>query len=56
MPIGLYRQRSKRVLNLAKEMVKRNGRLPKERNKLEFKEKRKWQQIITQKDMSMRLN
>ncbi|NCI48484.1 hypothetical protein GWC95_01025 [Sediminibacterium roseum] len=34
-PVGLYRQRSKRLMNLAKEMVKRNGRLPKERGELE---------------------
>ncbi len=34
-PIGLYRQRSKRLMSLAKEMVKRNGRLPKGRNELE---------------------
>lgn len=34
-PIGLYRQRSKRLLNLAKEMLKRNGRLPKDRFELE---------------------
>ena len=35
MPIGLYRQRSIRLQNLAKEMVKRNGRLPQERKDLE---------------------
>lgn len=35
VPIGLYRQRSKRLKSLAKEMVKRNGRLPRERNELE---------------------
>jgi A/G-specific adenine glycosylase len=34
-PIGLYRQRSVRLQNLAKEMVKRNGRLPKDRKELE---------------------
>lgn len=34
-PIGLYRQRSVRLQNLAKEMVKRNGRLPKNREDLE---------------------
>lgn len=34
-PIGLYKQRSKRLMLLAKEMVKRNGRLPKERADLE---------------------
>jgi len=34
-PVGLYRQRSKRLINLAKEMVKRNGRLPKDREELE---------------------
>ena len=34
-PIGLYRQRSVRLQNLAKEMVKRNGRLPKDRQDLE---------------------
>lgn len=34
-PIGLYTQRSIRLKNLAKEMVKRNGRLPKEREELE---------------------
>lgn len=34
-PVGLYRQRSKRLMALAKEMVKRNGRLPKEREELE---------------------
>lgn len=34
-PIGLYRQRSKRLMSLAKEMVKRNGRLPKDRHELE---------------------
>ncbi len=35
MPIGLYRQRSVRLQNLAREMVKRNGRLPQERTDLE---------------------
>lgn len=35
-PIGLYRQRSKRLMNLAKEMVKRNGRIPKDRKELEL--------------------
>lgn len=34
-PVGLYRQRSKRLMSLAKEMVKRNGRLPKDRKELE---------------------
>lgn len=34
-PIGLYRQRSVRLRNLAIEMVKRNGRLPKDRQELE---------------------
>ena len=34
-PIGLYRQRSKRLKSLAIEMVKRNGRLPKDRTELE---------------------
>ncbi|MBB1283225.1 hypothetical protein HRH25_02485 [Flavisolibacter sp. BT320] len=34
-PIGLYRQRSSRLKNLATEMVKRNGRLPKDRKELE---------------------
>jgi A/G-specific adenine glycosylase len=34
-PIGLYNQRSKRLKSLAEEMVKRNGRLPKDRNELE---------------------
>ena len=34
-PIGLYRQRSVRLQNLAKEMVKRNGRLPRDREDLE---------------------
>jgi A/G-specific adenine glycosylase len=35
IPIGLYRQRSVRLQNLAKEMVKRNGRLPRDRADLE---------------------
>jgi A/G-specific adenine glycosylase len=35
IPVGLYRQRSKRLMNLAKEMVKRNSRLPKDRKTLE---------------------
>ena len=35
IPIGLYRQRSVRLQNLAKEMVKRNGRLPLNRADLE---------------------
>jgi A/G-specific adenine glycosylase len=34
-PIGLYTQRSARLRNLAIEMVKRNGRLPKDRKELE---------------------
>src|SRR5258705_1557282 len=34
-PIGLYTQRSVRLRNLAIEMVKRNGRLPKDRRELE---------------------
>ncbi len=34
-PVGLYRQRSKRLMNLAKEMVIRNGRLPRDRAELE---------------------
>jgi A/G-specific adenine glycosylase len=34
-PIGLYRQRSVRLKNLASEMTKRNGRLPKDREELE---------------------
>lgn len=34
-PIGLYTQRALRLQNLAKEMVKRNGRLPRDRNDLE---------------------
>jgi A/G-specific adenine glycosylase len=34
-PIGLYKQRSLRLKNLAIEMVKRNGRLPKDRQDLE---------------------
>ncbi|RXK60657.1 hypothetical protein ESA94_09340 [Lacibacter luteus] len=34
-PVGLYKQRSKRLVSLAQEMVKRKGRLPKERSELE---------------------
>jgi A/G-specific adenine glycosylase len=34
-PIGLFTQRSVRLKNLAIEMVKRNGRLPKDRQELE---------------------
>ncbi len=34
-PIGLYRQRSKRLKGLALEMVKRKGKLPKDRTDLE---------------------
>lgn len=34
-PVGLYRQRSVRLKNLALEMVKRNGRLPRDRADLE---------------------
>ena len=34
-PIGLYRQRAKRLKNLAMEMVSRNEILPMERNELE---------------------
>lgn len=34
-PVGLYRQRSKRLLSLAQEMVKRKGRLPRNREELE---------------------
>ena len=34
-PIGLYRQRAKRLQSLAAEMVKRNGRFPKDRKELE---------------------
>ncbi|MBS0647525.1 MAG: hypothetical protein JSR97_13190 [Verrucomicrobia bacterium] len=34
-PIGLYRQRAMRLHNLAVEMVKRKGKLPKERAELE---------------------
>ena len=34
-PIGLYTQRSIRLRNLATEMVRRNGRLPKDRQELE---------------------
>jgi A/G-specific adenine glycosylase len=35
IPIGLYRQRSKRLMGLAQEMVRRNGKLPKDRVELE---------------------
>lgn len=35
VPIGLYKQRSVRLRNLAIEMVKRNGRLPRDRADLE---------------------
>lgn len=35
IPIGLYRQRSKRLMGLAQEMVRRNGKLPKNRSELE---------------------
>lgn len=34
-PLGLYRQRAKRLKKLAIEMVRRNGRLPRDRNELE---------------------
>jgi A/G-specific adenine glycosylase len=34
-PVGLYRQRSKRLMSLANEMIKRKGRLPKNRPELE---------------------
>ena len=34
-PVGLYRQRAKRLQLLASEMVKRNGRLPNNREELE---------------------
>ena len=34
-PVGLWRRRSKALINLAREMVKRNGRLPKNREELE---------------------
>lgn len=34
-PIGLYRQRAKRLKNLAIEMVKRNDKLPRDRKDLE---------------------
>lgn len=34
-PVGLFRQRSKRLISLAREMVKRNGKLPKGREELE---------------------
>lgn len=35
IPIGLYIQRSKRLKNLAVEMVRRKGKLPRERTELE---------------------
>lgn len=35
IPIGLYRQRSVRLQNLANEMVRRKGRLPRDRKELE---------------------
>jgi A/G-specific adenine glycosylase len=35
IPVGLYRQRSKRLMGLAEEMFRRNGRLPKDRQELE---------------------
>lgn len=35
IPIGLYRQRSKRLMGLAQEMVRRKGKLPKNREDLE---------------------
>lgn len=35
IPIGLYRQRSKRLMGLAQEMVKRKGKLPRDREDLE---------------------
>ena len=35
IPVGLYRQRSKRLMSLAKEMVKRNNNLPRDREELE---------------------
>ncbi|MEO6539424.1 MAG: hypothetical protein ABIN74_00480 [Ferruginibacter sp.] len=35
IPVGLYRQRSKRLMGLAQEMVRRNGRLPRDRQELE---------------------
>jgi A/G-specific adenine glycosylase len=34
-PVGLYRQRSKRLMSLAQEMVKRNSKLPRDRSELE---------------------
>jgi len=34
-PIGLFKQRSKRLLDLAKVMTKKNGRFPKDRHRLE---------------------
>jgi A/G-specific adenine glycosylase len=35
VPVGLYRQRAMRLHNLAKEMVRRNNRLPRDRAELE---------------------
>jgi len=35
MPIGLYKQRSRRIKNLAIEMVKRKGKIPSDRKELE---------------------
>ena len=34
-PVGLWRRRSKTLMNLSREMVKRNGRFPKDREQLE---------------------
>ena len=34
-PVGLYRQRAKRLMSLAEEMVRRKGRLPRNRHELE---------------------
>ncbi len=34
-PVGLYRQRSKRLMSLAKEIVQRNGKLPMNRKELQ---------------------
>jgi A/G-specific adenine glycosylase len=34
-PVGLSRQRSKRLMSLANEMIKRNGKLPRNRKELE---------------------
>ena len=34
-PVGLWRRRSTTLMNLAREMVKRNGRFPKDREQLE---------------------